>query len=159
MKILIVEDDPVSKRLLQSRLEKWGHQVLTASNGFEALARLENESCPIVITDWMMPRMDGLELIRHLRSSETVGYVYIILLTAKQHKEDLVLAMEAGADDFVTKPFDKDELRVRLRAGERIIELEQKLADQNQQLTRNNKRMKRDLETAGRIQKSLLPIE
>src|SRR5262249_49944633 len=88
----------------------------------------------IVITDWMMPEMDGLELIRRMRGGEHSRYVYVILLTAKSQKEDLVQGMEAGADDFLSKPFDRDELRVRLRAGERVIELERTLAEQNRAL-------------------------
>jgi PleD family two-component response regulator len=78
-----------------------------------------------VITDWMMPELDGVELVRRIRSGPRSGYVYVILLTAKGQKEDLVAGMDAGADDFLTKPFDRDELRVRLRAGERIVALEQ----------------------------------
>src|SRR5204863_5980170 len=86
------------------------------------------------ISDWMMPETDGVELIRRIRASQRAGYVYTILLTARSEKEDIVRGMEAGADDFVTKPFDRDELRVRLRAGERIIQLEHTLAEQNQAL-------------------------
>src|SRR5262249_49453721 len=83
---------------------------------------------------WMMPEMDGVELIRRIRAAERPGYVYVILLTAKSQKEDLVDGMEAGADDFVAKPFDRDELRVRLREGERILQLERTLAGQNRAL-------------------------
>jgi light-regulated signal transduction histidine kinase (bacteriophytochrome) len=88
----------------------------------------------MVISDWMMPGMDGPEFIRRIRASQRLGYVYTVLLTAKSEKEDIVAGMDAGADDFVTKPFDQDELRVRLRAGERIVRLEQTLAEQNQEL-------------------------
>lgn len=113
----------------------------------------------MVITDWMMPEMDGVELLKRIRSSLSPGYVYIMMLTAKQQKDDLLEAMEAGADDFLTKPFDKDELRVRLRAGERIIELEKSLARRNKELKTANKRMKQDLEAASGIQRSLLPAK
>ncbi|MEJ7680197.1 MAG: response regulator [Segetibacter sp.] len=89
---------------------------------------------PVVISDWMMPGLDGLELIRRIRSSHQPGYVYVILLTGRSQREDFVQAMEAGADDFVPKPFDRDELRVRLRSAERIIQLEQSLAGRNAQL-------------------------
>jgi signal transduction histidine kinase len=134
VKVLIAEDDPVSRRLLQSHLEKWGHEVVAARNGVEAWERFQAGGFHIVISDWMMPELDGLELIRRIRAGRHPGYVYAILLTARSQKEDVIEGMEAGADDFVTKPFDREELRVRLRAGERIVHLEQSLTEQNRQL-------------------------
>jgi two-component system NtrC family sensor kinase len=134
MTVLIAEDDPVSRLLLQRNLQNWGHQVTAAQDGMEAWRQFEAGEFPVVISDWMMPEMDGVELIRRIRASGREGYVYTILLTARSEKEDIVEGMEAGADDFVTKPFDRDELRVRLRAGERIIRLEQSLAEQNRAL-------------------------
>jgi DNA-binding response OmpR family regulator/anti-sigma regulatory factor (Ser/Thr protein kinase) len=134
MKVLIAEDDAMSRRLLQILLEQWGHEVVSAVTGGEAWELLERESFPMLITDWMMPEVDGLELIRRIRASERQDFIYIILLTAKTQKEDLVFGMESGADDYVTKPFDRDELRVRLRAGERIVTLEQKLSARNREL-------------------------
>jgi DNA-binding response OmpR family regulator len=125
MKVLIADDDPISRKLLQSYLQKWGCEVTAAENGAEAWSSFQGDEFPIVITDWMMPELDGVELVRRIRSGPRPGYVYVILLTAKGQKEDLVAGMDAGADDFLTKPFDRDELRVRLRAGERIVELEQ----------------------------------
>jgi two-component system, NtrC family, sensor kinase len=134
VKVLIAEDDPVSRRLLQAHLERWGHEVTAAADGGEAWRRFQAGDYPLVITDWMMPEMDGPELIRRIRACPRPGYVYVILLTALARKEDVVEGMESGANDFVTKPFDREELRVRLRAGERIIELEHSLARQNQAL-------------------------
>ena len=134
MKILIAEDDPVSRRLLESYLTRWGHEVAVTEDGAEAWRAFEAQHFPIVISDWVMPEVDGLELIRRVRSHPRPGYVYTILLTAKSQKEDIVQGMESGADDFVTKPFDRDELRVRLRAGERILRLEEMLADRAEQL-------------------------
>jgi DNA-binding response OmpR family regulator len=134
MKVLVADDDPVSRRLLQSYLQKWGYEVAVAVNGAEAWQLFEQEEFPLVISDWMMPEMDGRELIRRIRESRRPNYVYTILLTARSHKEDLVEGMEAGADDFVSKPFDRDELHVRIRAGERIIKLERALEDQNREL-------------------------
>jgi signal transduction histidine kinase len=134
MRILIVDDDPVSRRLLQSYLQKWGYEVTVAANGAEAWRAFQAGRFAIVITDWMMPEMDGLELIRRIRAAHRPGYVHATLLTAKAQKEDLVEGMEAGADDFLTKPFDRDELRVRLRAAERIVNLEASLAEQNRVL-------------------------
>jgi CheY-like chemotaxis protein len=134
VKILIAEDDAVSRRLLQSHLEKWGHEVVVAKNGAEAWSLFEIGDFFFVITDWTMPEMDGVELIRRIRARPDKGYPFVILLTARSATEDVVVGIEAGGDDFVTKPFDHNELRVRVRAGERIIELEHTLAEQNRQL-------------------------
>jgi signal transduction histidine kinase len=134
MQVLIADDEPVSRRLLQSYLQKWGYRVESAENGYEAWQLFEAGSFAIVITDWMMPEVDGLELIRRIRASHRPGYVHATLLTARAQKEDLVEGMEAGADDFLTKPFDRDELRVRLRAAERVVNLERSLAEQNRVL-------------------------
>ncbi len=134
MKILIADDEAISRRLLQGYLERWGHAVVAAKNGAEAWELFAAGDFPVVISDWVMPELDGVELLRRIRASQRPGYVYTILLTSKAQKEDLVEGMEAGADDFLTKPFDRDELRVRLRAGERIIQLEQNLAEQNRAL-------------------------
>jgi DNA-binding response OmpR family regulator len=127
MRVLIADDDPVSRKLLQSYLQKWGCEVTAAQDGAEAWSCFQRDEFPVVITDWMMPELDGVELVRRIRSGPRSGYVYVILLTAKGQKEDLVEGMDAGADDFLTKPFDRDELRVRLRAGERFVELEQQV--------------------------------
>src|SRR5919201_6551063 len=134
MKVLIAEDEAISRRLLQSYLERWGHEVGVAQNGSEAWQLFQAGEFPIVISDWMMPEMDGLELIRRIRACQRPGYVYAILLTSRSQKEDLVEGMEAGADDFLTKPLDRDELRVRLRAAERVVRLEGSLAEQNRAL-------------------------
>src|SRR5262249_25043429 len=117
MRILIAEDEAVSRRLLQSYLEKWGHEVVAAADGAEAWRLFQAGGGPRVPRDPGVPEGDGLELIRRIRATEGRGYVYIILLTAKSQKEDLVVGMEAGANDFVAKPFDREELRARLRAG------------------------------------------
>jgi signal transduction histidine kinase len=131
MKVLIAEDDPISRALLLGHLQKWGHDVTAATTGGEAWRLFEAGSYPLVVSDWMMPEMDGPELVRRIRACPRPGYVYVILLTARAQKADVVVGMEAGADDFVTKPFDREELRVRLRAGERIVQLEHSLAEQN----------------------------
>ncbi|MHB8866389.1 MAG: response regulator [Pirellulaceae bacterium] len=134
MKILVVEDSATMRRVLVGSLKKWQYEVVETDDGARGWDRFQKERFPLVLTDWMMPEMDGLELTKRIRASEPAGYTYIILLTAKSEKEDLVKAMEAGADDFLIKPCDPDELRVRVREGERIIRLEQTLADQNRQL-------------------------
>ena len=152
MKILVADDEAVSRRLLQSYLQKWGHEVVVAGDGGEAWRLFEQSEFPIVITDWLMPEMDGLDLIRRIRGHSERGYVYTILLSAKSKKEDLVEGMEAGADDFLTKPFDRDELRVRLREGERIINLERALAEQNRILRQRDR-----LACLGQIATELAP--
>lgn len=129
MKALIADDDPVSRKLLQSYLERWGYQVVAAADGLEAWRLFEADRFPLVISDWEMPGLDGPELIARIRSSPQGGYVYTLLLTARSDKEDVVRGMESGADDYVSKPFDRDELKVRLRAGERIMRLEQHLQE------------------------------
>jgi DNA-binding response OmpR family regulator len=124
MKVLVADDDPVSRRLLQNYLQKWGYEVSVAANGAEAWQLFEREDFQMVISDWMMPELDGLDLIRRIRQQPLDHYVFAILLTSRSQKDDFVAGMEAGADDFVSKPFDQDELHVRLRAGERIVNLE-----------------------------------
>jgi signal transduction histidine kinase len=131
MKVLIAEDDPISRRLLQGHLEKWGHVVTAAADGEEAWRLFQQGSYPLVISDWIMPSIDGPELVRRIRADQRPGYVYVILLTAKAQKADVVQGMEAGADDFVAKPFDHEELRVRVRQGERIVRLEHTLEERN----------------------------
>ena len=135
MKVLVAEDEAVSQRILKNYLEKWGYEFELVSDGAAAWELLQQQDFPIVLTDWLMPHMNGDELIRRIRDREgDVPYVYAILLTAKSQKEDLVEGMDAGADDFLTKPFDRDELRVRLREGERVVRLERTLAEQYRQL-------------------------
>jgi diguanylate cyclase (GGDEF)-like protein len=128
MRILIAEDDPVSRRVLQATLVKWGHEVTSCSDGPEAWRELQKDDSPsLLILDWMMPGMDGIEICRKVRQLGREPYSFILLLTAKSQKEDIVVGMEAGADDYITKPFDKNELKVRLRAGERILKLQDEL--------------------------------
>jgi diguanylate cyclase (GGDEF)-like protein len=128
MKILIAEDDPVSRRLLGAKLAKWGYEIVVTRDGNEAWQALQATDAPrIAILDWMMPGMDGVEICRKIRENIKEPYIYIILLTALHREEDLVAGMEAGADDYITKPFKSSELNVRLRAGTRIIELQNEL--------------------------------
>lgn len=138
MKILIAEDDFVTKRLLRKTLEEWGHEVLEAGDGEEAWDIFQREKIKFVIADWLMPRMDGIDLCRKIRSSEASGYVYFILLTGMDKKENIVEGLETGADDYVVKPFERDELQVRVRTGERILNLEKRLTIKNEKLYRLN---------------------
>ncbi len=129
MDILIAEDDAISKSLLEKVLRNWGHTVYAASDGQEAWDMLQQHpEVKMVITDWMMPNMSGLELCGKIRQNSKDGYVYLILLTALARKEELIQGFEAGADDYVTKPFDRPELSMRIKVGERIVSLEQELA-------------------------------
>jgi len=128
MRVLIAEDDPISRRLLQSTLTKWGYEVEIVKNGEEALAVLQGDDPPkLAILDWMMPLVDGVEVCRELRKRKEEPYIYAILLTAKSQKDDLLAGLEAGADDYMVKPFDPHELRVRLRTGKRILGLQSEL--------------------------------
>ena len=126
MKILIADDNPVFQNVLKSMLQSWGYEVALASDGEEAWSILQQRGGPrLAILDWMMPGLDGVEVCRRVRDNFSINYVYVLILTAKTQGEDLLVAMEAGADDYVTKPFKSQELRARLRAGCRIIELEE----------------------------------
>lgn len=130
MKVLIAEDDPTSRRILEAMLAKWGYCVITARDGDEALKAFAEEDAPsIAILDRLMPGTDGANVCRKVRDMEagTGEYTYLILLTVKGSKEDIVSGMEAGADDYITKPYDEQELRVRLSAGRRIIDLHKEL--------------------------------
>ncbi len=138
MKVLIADDDPVSRRLLENYLLKWGYEVAVTTDGAQAWERLQREEFPIVICDWVMPEVDGPDLIRRIRENTESGYVYTILLTSKSHKGDFVEGMQSGADDFVSKPFDHDELHARLRAGERIVNLERSLRTAHAALDSNS---------------------
>jgi two-component system, cell cycle response regulator len=129
MRIVIAEDDPISRRLLEATLTRWGHEVIVTINGSQAVhALLKADGARLGVIDWMMPNMDGLEVCRRLRE-RVAPYVYLILLTAKDRREDLVQGLEAGADDFLVKPFDMYELQARLRAGQRIVELQESLIE------------------------------
>lgn len=124
MKILIVDDDEIALEILRTSLESSGYDVESAQDGEEALARLAPGDIRMVISDWEMPRMDGLALCRAVRRQVAAGYVYIILLTSHGSAQEIVEGMSAGADDFMVKPFNKAELTARVRAGERVLSLE-----------------------------------
>ncbi len=125
MRILIADDDDIALVLLEDVLGEAGHEVLTASNGAEALECIRSRDCRLVIADWEMPGLTGLDLCRAVRAADWLGsYVYMILLTGHDSRESKLAGLSAGADDFITKPFDPAELLVRVRAGERIVGLE-----------------------------------
>jgi DNA-binding response OmpR family regulator len=128
-RILIAEDHYVSRHLLERNLSNWGFQVQAAEDGEAALRILEGENPPsLVLIDWMMPKMDGLEVCRRVRARVGQPFTYLLLLTAKNHKEELATALEAGVDEYVIKPFEPDELRARLNVARRVVALERRLA-------------------------------
>jgi len=130
MKILIAEDDLTSRRILEAILAKWNYEVIATSDGLEAWQALQTENAPpIAIIDWMMPGMDGVDFCRKIRQTQTLTSTYIILLTSKAQQEDVVAGLEAGANDYIRKPFEREELRARIRVGERVVELQTALAD------------------------------
>jgi len=139
MKILIVEDEPVSQKLLEKIVQSEGYDAIPANDGKSAWEIVKKEKIEMVITDWMMPEMDGLKLCRKIRQVDLPRYVYIILLTAKDQVEDAVAALDAGADDYIRKPFNPDELKARILAGKRIIELEDSQKKANAQLLQSEK--------------------
>ena len=129
MKVLIADDDTLSLRLLESTLVKSGYEVILTRDGAEALEMLNRINGPkLAVLDWMMPKLDGVDVCRRLRSKADVGYIYIVLLTVKTDLEDLAAGFEAGADDYLIKPFDPVELRARITAGERLLNLQTALS-------------------------------
>ncbi len=157
MRILIAEDERITRVSLARQLEGWGHVVVATEDGEAAWEAFQNGEFDLVITDWEMPRVSGVELIARIRALTDASYVYIIMLTSRTEKGDIVSGIEAGADDFVSKPFDRDELRVRVLAGERVVRLERTLSEQNEELRSASDRMRRDLLAAARVQRAMLP--
>lgn len=135
MRILIAEDEPVSRRLLETILSDWGYDVIAVCDGVEAWMILQSKDAPkLVILDWMMPGMDGIAVCRKARKIITPQPAYIILLTIRGQREDIVEGLQAGADDYITKPFDRGELHARLQVGLRILELQQTLTQRVKKL-------------------------
>ena len=135
MKILIAEDERISRKILEMALIKAGHDVVAVENGIEALESIQKEVPDMLITDWMMPDLEGVELCRRVRALNLSSYVYTIFLTALTQKENIIRGLDAGADDYITKPFERAELLARVRAGERIIQLEKTLRQKNTELS------------------------
>lgn len=165
MKILIIDDSDDVRLSLKLFLKKWSHDVLEAENGLAGWQILQEHSdISFVISDWSMPVMTGLDLCRLIRGTDLGRYIYFILLTANAEKSQVVEGLESGADDFIPKPFNQQELKVRIRSGERVIQLEKELAERNYNLIEYNQKLeeayaqiRKDLDAAARLQRNLLP--
>ncbi len=162
--VLIVDDSRAHLRLLGSMLRRWGFTVTEAQSGEEALAHLGAASFDLVLSDWIMPGMSGIELCERCRELETDSYLYIILLTSKSEGDDVARGLAAGADDFLSKPVDRNELQARIAAGERLIAMQRAVVEKNHLLERTLDQLQllydgiaRDLIEARRLQQSLVP--
>jgi phosphoserine phosphatase RsbU/P len=135
MRILIAEDDLISRTVLEQMLKKWGHEVVVACDGMAAWQALQRDDAPkLAVLDWMMPVLSGPEVCRRVRALPRQEAAYLILLTARHQKEDVVAGLESGANDYVVKPFDRRELQSRLGVGERMVVLQQELAERVREL-------------------------
>jgi len=135
MKVLIAEDDPITLKMLSRMVSEWGYEVAQANDGAEAWEMAQADpAIQLVITDWMMPRMDGIELCKAVKGRDKVPYTYIIFLTVKKEKSDVAFGLDAGADDFMSKPVDRAELKSRLEAGRRVLNYESILGEKVAQL-------------------------
>jgi two-component system cell cycle response regulator len=135
LQVLVVDDDPIQRRQLEVTLGRWGYDVRTAKDGREALQLMRDEGpIQIVVADWMMPEMDGIELCRRIRGNESRPYVYVILVTSRDRRDDIVTGLDAGADDYLTKPIHHGELQARVGAGKRIVDLQSRLLAAQAQL-------------------------
>lgn len=163
LRILVVDDSRAQRKILSMSLSRWGYVVTEAASGEEALMACETQMFDIILSDWMMDGMSGLDLCAAFRAMESEGYAYFILLTSKSEKAEVANGLEAGADDFLTKPVSSDELRARLRAGERIVAMHQELVQKNRllgatisELQKVHESLDRDLIEARKLQQTLV---
>ncbi len=135
MKVLVVEDDPVVRRILEDLLTRWNFEVVVTTNADQALKTFQREDAPrLAIIDWQMPGMDGVELCCQVRHTLKLTPLYLILLTIRGGKANIVQGLDAGADDYITKPFDQEELRARVQVGARVVHLQTELAQRVREL-------------------------
>jgi len=143
MDILIAEDDSTTRMMLQGILNKWGFNSVSAVNGKDALAILQKKNFPpIALLDWNMPEMDGIDVCRRAQTIQVQVPVYIIMLTVRDSKDDIVKGLEAGADDYITKPFDENELRARINVAKRMVETQFALSQKAMELSQTLKHVK-----------------
>jgi sigma-B regulation protein RsbU (phosphoserine phosphatase) len=157
MRILVVEDDAFTLAILQKRLSSGGYAVATASNGREGLEKVTAFRPEIILSDWMMPEMDGLELCARVREMPEFQSTYFILLTAKDRNDDKISGLDTGADEYLIKPCEGRELMARLRAAGRIVRLQEHLNERNRELQLAMKRINQELQATSQIQRALLP--
>jgi len=157
VRILIAEDDLTIQTWLKVNLQKWGYDIDLANDGAEAYALYEKYGHDLAIVDWVMPMMNGIELICKIRDRNSVAKTYIIMISSKNEDGDLLSGVAAGADDYIVKPVKSEELRARVMAAERILQLEKTLQERNDSLELANSQMKQDMSVAARIQQSFLP--
>jgi len=162
-RVLVVDDSRVQRRILSSSLKRWGYEVLEADSGQAAMEICRRESLDLILSDWMMPGMNGLEFCKTFRQMERDKYSYFILLTSKNEKDEVAHGLDIGADDFLTKPVNANELRARIRAGERIQEMQKELSEKNRQMADALAEIQclydtidRDLIEAKKLQQSLI---
>jgi phosphoserine phosphatase RsbU/P len=165
MRILVAEDDRATRFLLCTWLESWGHEATAVEDGEQAWDRLNAQHFDIVVSDWTMPKLDGIELCRRIRSTANSFYRYVVLCTGRDRHDDVATGLEAGADDFLVKPVNPTELRARLHAAERILNLQSNLEERNRSLASVNReltdayqKIRRDLHAAAEMQERLLPL-
>jgi len=157
MKVLVVDDDALSLRVLMALVERLGHEPVAAADGLIAWERFRAEHCRVVISDWIMPGLDGIELLTRVRAMGGAEYTYFIFLTSRADPADIAEGMAAGADDLLSKPVAKEDLAARLRVASRIVSLQQEVSSRNRELSLANERMRQDLQAAAQIQAGLLP--
>jgi diguanylate cyclase (GGDEF)-like protein len=138
VKVVIAEDDAVSRLMLRRSIEQLGHEVLVATDGTDAWALYRRHEVDVIVSDWLMPGMDGLDLCRRVRASQRETYTYFMLLTSLEGKQHFMQGMQAGADDYLTKPLDREELQVRLQVASRVTSLHHQLAEKTRELERAN---------------------
>jgi sigma-B regulation protein RsbU (phosphoserine phosphatase) len=165
LRVLVVDDSKLQRRIVSLSLKKWGFKVIEAASGLEALNICKTQDVDLVISDWMMPEMDGLEFCHEFRKLDRERYGYFILLTSKNEKNDVANGLDIGADDFLSKPVNSAELKARIRAGTRVLDMEQKLINQNdtvvsalEELQSLYEKINQDLAEAEKLQQSLVPV-
>lgn len=157
LRVLVVDDQDMQRLIVRRALEKLGHEVIEADSGVTALQQIAVNPCDMIISDWLMDEMDGLELCQAIRARQDLPYIYFMLMSSRDSRDDLLAGLNAGADDYLPKPLDMDELAVRIRIGQRLITLQSSLNDRNRQLDEALAQINADIEAAGEFQRALLP--